>query len=298
MRRKLFEEAYRKFWDLIEAQEMPRYQCNSYDLCDLVGKAEWSIPFVGFMVDGELRESINELNAWQRHLANLKIWCDLLGTYDEDDAWSLRLHFVEPLVRYCMLQPSSTRDRLGQVATNGVHQANLCVDADYKDFLDQDKLKPGQFLSRKKLEIQLAWLMKRWGTGAQLIAALQNLDSETHRQKTFDYRNEASHFIAPRVEFGEVQFVTRRRESFPELVKQADGSTRLIENSEKTCVAYGFGGIRPLTLAEIIEINSQEYDFAVATLAAYSELLREALPQIAARQKARETDATKQSENS
>lgn len=277
---------------------MPRYQCNSYDLCDLVGKAEWSIPFVGFMVDGELRESINELNAWLRHLEDLKVWAEVLKSYDEEDAWSLRLHFVEPLVRYCMLQPSSTRDRLGQVATNGVHQANLCVDADYKDVLDQDKLKPGQFLSRKKLEAQLARILKRWTTGEQLIAALQSMDSETHRQQTYDYRNEASHFIAPRVEFGEVQFVTRRIKPYSELVEQPDGTFKLIERHGKTCVSYGFGGIRPLTLAEIIETNSQEYDFAVAALAAYSDLLREALAQMAARQKARETDATTQSENS
>jgi hypothetical protein len=259
---------------------------------------EWKIPFVEMMVNGELRESINWLNSWLRNLERLKIWAAILVDYSDDEAWGLRHHFVEPLVYFCMLQPSSTRDRLGQVATNGVHQANLCVDADYKDFLDQDELKPGQFLSRKKLENQLARLVKRWAVGDQLMAALQSLDSEAHRQKTFDYRNEASHFIAPRVEFGEVQFVTRRREPFPELVKQADGTARLIEHPERKCVAYGFGGIRPLTLAEIIETNSQEYDFAVAALAAYSNLLREAVPLIAARQKARETDANKQSENS
>lgn len=280
VRRELFEEAYCKFWDFIETQEIPRYKCNSYDLCDLVGNADWSIPLVGFMVDGELRESINELNAWLRYLEALKVWLEVLKSYDEDDAWSLRVHFVEPLVRCCMLYPSSTRDRLGQVATNGVHQANLCVDTDYKDCLEQDNLKLGQFLSRRKVEAQLAELVKPWASGDQLLTALHNLDSETHRQMTIDYRNEASHFIAPRVELGEVKFVTRRRESFPEVVKQEDGTTRLIENPEKTCIAYGFGGTRPLMLAEIIEINSQEYDFAVAALAAYSDLLRETLSQI------------------
>lgn len=70
------------------------------------------------------------------------------------------------------------------------------------------------------------------------------------------------------------------RKHVPELVKQEDCTTRFIENSEKTCVTYGFGGIWPLMLAEIIEINLQEYDFAVAALVAYSDLMREALPQI------------------
>lgn len=280
MKRELFEDAYRKFWDFVETQKIPHFKRNSYDLCDLVGNAEWKIPFVGFMVDGELRESINELNAWLRYFEDLKLWLEVLKSYDGEDAWNLRIHFVEPLVRCCMFYPSSTRDRLGQVATNGVHQANLCVDADYKDFLDQDNRKPGKFLHRKEVEAQLARLVTPWAAGDQLLTALQNLDSETYRQMSLDYRNAASHFIAPRVEFGEVQFVTRRKEHLLEPVKQEDGATQFIENLEKPCVAYGFGGIRPLMLAEIIEVNSQEYGFAVAVLEAYSDLLREALFQI------------------
>lgn len=280
MRRELFEEAYKKFWDLAEANKTPRYRYNSYELCDLVGTADWSIPFVGFMVDGELRESINKLNAWLRCLADLKVWQELLSGYEEEDAWSLRLHFIEPLVYYCMLEPSSTRDRLGQVATNGVHQLNLSIDNGYKDSLEQDLLKPGQFLSRKKIEAQLRRLTKRWTAGDGLLIALRNLDSEAYRLKTFDYRNAASHFIAPRLEFGEVQFVTRQIKPLSELVKQADGTFQLLESPDKNCVSYGFGGIRPLSLSEIIEANSREYSHAVAALEAYFNLLREAVPQI------------------
>jgi hypothetical protein len=280
MRREFFEEAYRKFWDLAEAKEPPCYDPNSYELSKLVRESEWSRPYAGLMIGDELRELINELNCWQGYLGDLRIWLELLNSYADEDAWRLRHHFVEPLVRCCMLQPSSTRDRLGRVATNGVHQANLCVDTDYKDFLDQDKRK---FLSRKERETQLERLLNRWETGAQLVVALQKLDSDLHRQKTFDYRNEASHFIAPRLEFGEVQFVTRQVGSFPEVVKQADGSYQLIENPQKASVSYRLGGIRPLTLAEIIEINSHEYDCAVAALEAYSDLLREVMQRIAAK---------------
>lgn len=280
MRRELFEEAYKKFWDLAEANQTHHYRCNSYELCDLIGNADWSIPFVEFMVDGELRESINKLNAWLRCLADLKVWQELLSGYEDEDAWSLRLHFIEPLVYYCMLEPSSTRDRLGQVATNGVHQINLSIDNGYKDNLEQDLLKSGQFLSRKRIEAQLGRLSKRWTAGDRLLVALQNLDSEAYRLKTFDYRNAASHFIAPRLEFGEVQFVTRRIKPLSALVKQADGTFKLLESPDKKCVSYGFGGIRPLSLSEIIEANSREYGHAVAAFEAYSNLLREAVPQI------------------
>lgn len=289
MRRDLFEGAYRKFWDCLEVPNTTRYQSNSYELCDLVGNADWSIPFVGFMVDGELRESINELNAWRRNLDQLEVWSEILKDYDENDAWSLRNHFVEPMVHFCMHQPSSTRDRLAQVATNGMHQANLSTEVGYKDALDQDRLTPGQFLGRKRTEKQLERLAKQWTGADRLLSALQCLDSETHRQETFDYRNQSCHFIAPRLEIGEVQFVTRSIEPATHMVQQPDESYRLEEIEGKKSVGYGFGGTRPLTLNEIVETNSREYHFAIAALDAYSDLLREVLARMAERQKTKGT---------
>lgn len=285
MGRELFEGAYRKFWDHIESHESPRYQNNSYEICDLVREAEWRIPFVEMAICGELSESINTLNSWLRRLADLKVWAEVLANYGENDAWSLRLHFIEPFVHFCMLQPSSTRDRLGQVASNGIHQANLSTKPGYKDALDQDKRKPGRFLKRPEVEAQLQRLAKDWSNGDRLLAALQSLDSENYRQQTFNYRNQASHFIAPRLELGEVQFVSRRIVPARHMVQQTDGSYREEEIAGKMAVAYElFCGIRPLTLAEIIEANSREYDFAVAALHAYSDLLREVLAQMPARQ--------------
>ncbi|MBK7324868.1 MAG: hypothetical protein IPI89_01630 [Propionivibrio sp.] len=101
------------------------------------------------------------------------------------------------------------------------------------------------------------------------------MDSESYRQQTFDYRNRASHFIAPRLELGEVQFVTRSIVPATRMVQQPDGSYRQKEIDGKKVVAYDLGGIRPLTLNEIIETNSCEYHFAIAALDAYSDLLRE-----------------------
>lgn len=229
------------------------------------------------MVGGELRESINLLNAWTRKLAYLEIWSDVVCDYSEDDAWSLRLHFVEPLVFYCMLQPSSTRDRLGQVATNAIHQINLTNVHGYKDALRQDNLKPGKFLGRRQIEDQLSHIASHWKNGNRLVVALQNIDSEHYREKTFEYRNQASHFIAPRLEIGEVHFVTRRIVPLTQHVQRSDGAYQAEEVPGKTSVSYGFGGTRPLTLKEVIEHNLCECQFALAALEEYSELLREAL---------------------
>lgn len=277
MSRHLFEDAYRKFWDRLESQA---FRCPplSYDLCGAAKKVNWHMPFINFMVDGELSESINLLNAWGRKLTYLEIWSEVLCDYSEceDDAWSLRLHFVEPLVYYCMLQPSSTRDRLGQVATNAIHQVNLCIVPDYKDVLIQDKLKPGKFLSRAQIETQLGKIGSRWKHGNRLIEALQRLDSGHYREQTFEYRNQASHFIAPRLEVGEVHFVTRDIIPKTRLVQSADGTYHDEEIEGEKFISYGLGGTRPLTLKEVIEFSLSEYQHAVTILEVYSDLLREA----------------------
>lgn len=281
MGRDLFEGAYRKFWDCIESRVTSRYQRHSYQLCDAVREVDWCIPFVFYMVDGELRESINDLNSWQKALDTLELWSGILADYNEEESWALRHEFVEPVVYFCMHQPSSTRDRLTQVATNGIHQANLNLLDGYKDVLKQDN---GKFLSRKRIESQLSHIAGHWTGGHRLLASLQSLDSKRYRQQTFNYRNRASHFIAPRLEFGEVEFVTRSIEPHEEMVLQADGSYRFKQVPGKMDISYSFGGIGPLTLKEIIEANSREYELAAIALDAYSDLLREVLAAMRERQ--------------
>jgi hypothetical protein len=276
MSRAFFEKAYRRFWDHLDSQQ-PRDPPRSYDLCQNLEKARWSVTFVGLMVEGELRESINLVNAWTRHLLELEAWSTVLRTYSEDDAWSLRTHFVEPAVYYCMLQPSSTRDRLAQVATNGIHQANLRTVPGYKDELKQDKLRAGRFLGRKEAENQLAEIGKHWIANDRLLRALRSLDSEEHRENTLHYRNEASHFIAPRLELGEVQIVTRDIVPDQKIIERDDGTCRFEDIPNTNTVSYRVGGIRPLTLAEVIESNSLQLQLAKKALEAYSAVLREAL---------------------
>jgi hypothetical protein len=285
MTRQFFENAYRRFWDFAGSRTN-HYQLLSYELCDAIEKVDWHISFVDHMVSGELRETINLLNAWKRQLSFLDIWSDVLNEYSENEAWALRFHFVEPLVFFCMHQPSSTRDRLGQVASNAVHQANLSSVGGYKDKLEQDKLEPGRFLGRRKQEAQLRRLAERWKNGIPFIGALANLDSKNHQRNTFDYRNQASHFIAPRLEQGEVQLVTRTIVPRTQMIPQDNGTFPLEEIDEEKAVSYGLGGIRPLTLNEIIGANSRECELATTALTYYSALLREILDALRDRKKA------------
>ena len=277
MSRDLFEKAYRSYWDAIERRDFSDFDLHSYDLCEVVNGGVWHTPFAELMVGGELRESINQMNSWSGSLFDLRVWASVLEGFSEDDAWSLRDHFVEPLVYFCMHQPSAVRDRFGQVATNAIHQANLSVDKEYADVLEQDALKPGRFLRRGQLESQLERLSSRWVAGKSLLEELRKLDSNGYRKSTLDYRNRASHFIAPRLELGEVQHLTRSVGPATVMVKATDGYFYEEVDPGRMCVSYGFGGISPLRLAEVIEHNSKEYKAASRVLEAYSDLIREVM---------------------
>lgn len=276
MLRTFFQEAYSKFWDHLDSRTTYNPPL-AYDLCNDLAKARWRVQFVSLLIEGELRESINLFNAWTRHLSELEAWSAVLCTYSEQDAWRLRTHFVEPVVYYCMLQPSSTRDRLAKVATNGIHQANLRTVPGYKDELREDKLKPGKFLSRKEAESQLAEIGKHWTANDRLLRALRSLDSDEHRKETRHYRNNASHFIAPRLELGEVQIVTRDVVPDEKRIEQDNGTIRFEDIPNTRAVWYGFGGVRPLTLEKVIDSNSCQLQIATEAIEAYSEILREAL---------------------
>ena len=69
-----------------------------FDSVPRVGEVAWGIPFVGLMVEDELREMTNLLNQWKGALRRWDAWNRLLATRNEPLSWALQWEFVEPLV--------------------------------------------------------------------------------------------------------------------------------------------------------------------------------------------------------
>lgn len=271
----MLEDAYSKYWNRIESNGIPRFKLFPYDLCEKIKEGKW-FAMTEWMVSGELCEAINQLNAWTTRLLDMEVWLDVVSQYEEDDAWIIRSHFVEPLVYFCMFQPSATRDRIGKIATNAIHQANLATTSDYRDSLDEDTLKR-TYLTKSEREEQLQRICSKWQRGRPFVDLLQKLDSPSYRSKTFDYRNREAHFIAPRIELGEVLHVTRYRVPKDRMVEQTDGSFRLEVIPGEWRIAYGFGELRPLSLKEVIDANAEQYEVVVRVFEAYSRLLEDIL---------------------
>ena len=149
-----------------------------------------------------------------------------------------------------MLQPSATRDRLGKVASNAIHQVRLVLEKGYRDVRDDDK-KRGYPLLRKAVESEFVRIAEPFAEACAFLNALSKLDADEYREKSRDYRNSASHFLAPRIEQGHVFFVSRSRRPWTTMVQQVDGTYKQEVVPGKMGVAYGYCFKEPLLLSDL-----------------------------------------------
>lgn len=280
--RKVYERAYAIFLDKLEIVPTPKNFPLPYGICEEIRQAPWPyLPIIDQMVAWDLSETINQLNAWAEWLLHLSLWTEVLDHFDEQDAWTLQLHYVDPLAQVCLMEPSATRDRFGHIATHAIHQANLSTLEGYRDHLKQDDRKYP--LSRKQVEEQVAEIGAFWKDTQSFLEALKNLDTEIHHQATRNYRNLASHAIAPRFRFGHTNMVVRSICPATELVQQPDGSYLPVEHPTKKAVSYGFGGTDALELREVHRLSQAQFDQAVTVFNAYSTLMSEMLSALRAK---------------
>lgn len=278
MERHALEQAFRAFLDAREQLPFAPDFPFRYDLVDEVKSGSWRF-MRGEMIADHLQETANLMNEWWSRLRDWSAWLAVHDAIaDAHEAWRLRLDFVEPLVFWCMLRPSAMRDLFGFIAMHALHQANLVVDRDYRDRLDEDA--ENRHLKRNQREQQLHHIGARWSGCNRFAACLIKADSKSYRDLTRNYRNLASHGMAPRFEFGHTNFVRRASVPKSELVPQMDGSFSSEATSGEKTVRYDFGGTPPLKLREMHAANESEFAHARAAFEAYRDLLRELLAAI------------------
>lgn len=281
MSRELFTEANRRFWDALEARPQPRVNLVSFDPVETLS-GNYSMPWM--TVPDDLNEVINLTNHWGMLLLSWSVWAEILpGFPDENDRGTLRFQLIDPIAFSCMFQPSAMRDRLAFVATHAIHQGNQLTVAGSRDWLPEDDLEPHRFFNRRQKEAQLRDVGRAWLRFPDFFNLLRGLDSRDYRHLTRDFRNRASHAIAPRFESGHTRFVTRSVGPASRSVQQSDETFEIVEDPTRRAVSYGFGGAPPLRYADLIPASQAEHGRAVATLDALVLLLGEIVERIDAR---------------
>ena len=300
MEKKDFDLAYRRFSDayFYDGQETPapsgaeRY-C-SYDYCEVLNGLTFRVPMVGLGLGNDLRELVNCINRWKHSLGQWDVWNGVLEGYNEDDAWDLRSEFVESITYFCMFQPSGMKDRFVRYITTLLHHANMALDVSYLDRLAEDdkvyknlenkKSRPYDvFLPKKELLEQVEKLAQNWSAAAVLLSTLVALDDDGYRDVTADFRNKASHSIAPHFEFGQTNMVTRQVGFADRQVDLGDGQIGFVEDRTRKSVPYGFGGVLPLSLKDTYAENKKQYDIARQAWSACENLLKEVCEKLKAR---------------
>lgn len=226
--------------------------------------------------EGEIRETINSLNAWGERLHSWNAWNQVIKSYnDESENWEVLNHFAEPLAFFCMLQPSSLADRITIVAETLLHQANLQTLLDYPDHLEQDNLPQGGILRRSNRRKQLKNLGKSWKKYPAFHKKLAALDGNEYQKTTQNFRDLTSHAFAPRFMLGDVIRAIRSIVPFPKMIQRTGGTFECIEDPERFAVQYSMSAMQPLPLEAAFSANLNEYIKSRETIEAFIDLINE-----------------------
>jgi len=274
---KMFATAYKEYIKELSQSEEPSFKYLSYDF-SFLEKESWR--GLGYqLVENELRETTNIINNWLNNLMRWNAWNNVIDEYDDlEKAWSIRNEFLEALVHHCLLQPSAIRDTIVFISTNSFHQVRITCEENYKDYLEGDPKGPNEkpiYFSRKKKEGRLMKLISHWGGASRFLTSLRLINCKEYQAQTYDYRNRASHAIAPRLELGVTQFVIRSVIQAEEMKKQEDGKYMPIPIEGKMAVRYSFGGIQPLELRVAYKENLKQYVLTRKCYMEYKGLLEE-----------------------
>jgi len=276
------------FLDRIEESKdlQPAAKPFPYDALPGLKMARWPLFLAEMMIEDELRELTNQLNHWQSNLRRWHAWNEVLKSQDADARWEAEWGWVEPLAFYCMFQPSATRDRFIMVGTHALHQVRMAIDPATIDTLLGDPTAPGEarfFPTRRDKEKQLKDFAKAWPSGKAFVQAIGQLDDRDYRALTGDFRNRASHGIAPRFSVGFTSMVTRARKQATKLEQQLGGTYIDVPVPGKLSTSYGFGGTPPLSMQDAWTANLAQFEHARRAFDAYIELLAQAMAAIPCR---------------
>lgn len=265
----------------------------SYDLCDEQESAiNFEIPLVGLQVIHDLRSLLNCMNAWITEMHKWEAWLRIIDDYSEDERWELRLEFVDPIAHRCLLEPSAMCDRILSALYFLLHHAKLSLDSSYKDELATDAaakkaLRAGKehtrYMQRRELGEEIDHLSESWKTAQAVCEKTKLLDSETLREATLNYRNAASHSIAPNFEFGVLPYVKRQLRFAEFMTPNDDGTVTFKKDRSRTAISYGFGEHSPLQHLETFQLIRMQVKLAKDAMRAYETLLREVIARIRAK---------------
>ena len=130
-------------------------------------------------------------------------------------------------------------------------------------------------MSRREFEAEISVLNKGWSSAESVIERLKKIDGASVREATLDFRNNASHSIAPEFELGIAPYVVRRIKYAQTMEHQGNGKVTWNDDKTRTVVNYGFGHRDPLQHKQTFQAVRAQVKRTRDALEAYGALLKE-----------------------
>ena len=114
------------------------------------------------------------------------------------------------------------------------------------------------------------------------MKTFESVNSKDFEQKTLHYRTSANHSVPPNFEVGEGIFVTRYMVPLTTMQPNGDGSFNSIDDLNQPRIAYGFGGVPPLKIADVVIYCTEQHLAANACYQALQSLINEIIAKVKA----------------
>jgi hypothetical protein len=195
------------------------------------------------------REIANAINQFVNYVHCLKAWAIAIEPLNTKQKLEVVIEFVEPIATLALNFPYAIRSRFIFAVAQLAHQANRAIEgAAWKDDLRLDD----------KINFQDSDLHAgRWPAYQNLKQCLETISASDYRDATAHFRNEYNHRFPTGIVVGITGLVTRH-----------------VDEKTKS-VSYGFGGIAPLAIDDMIPPLSAQRDRCLKAFDAFKLLIRE-----------------------
>ncbi|MGB4947867.1 MAG: hypothetical protein WBQ05_11820 [Candidatus Competibacter denitrificans] len=163
------------------------------------------------------------------------------------------MEFVENIAIVCVNYPSVIRSRFIFSVSHLSHQANRIINSSWKE----EELPSDRQINWNTMK----YVSTTWPKFASLLLELENLANTAYSQATRQFRDKYHHRYPPKFVLGHTGLVSR--------IVETDGRVR-----------YGFGGIEPLRLADLVPLLVEQHQISFVCFERYSDLVREQLEKI------------------
>ncbi len=251
-------EIHSKFYDLLSQTSYPIERYISYDKYDIpTGLAkgpEWLL----FTSQAKkfIREILNSINQFYSQIIRLGAWSEVLDQYEDQERFNIVVEIIEPFASHIINSVYMIKGRIAFVVSSLLHHTSCLFDTDWKDT---------NFKGSKFYFVQVyGWLKKfKEYTGSayktdKLQSSLDQIDDETFRKITKEFRGRFQHMIPPNIEVGLSGMINR--------IEDKNGN-----------ISYGIGGQKPLSLKDILPHLNDQHEKCSEAFRDFWELLQEML---------------------